>query len=63
VGTVREHARRSLTRSTLILPSGLAFVTSKDGEEQDRTTQEAALEGEGWRIVMRDEQYKTYLDG
>jgi hypothetical protein len=30
---------------------------------QDKATQEMVLEDEGWRIVMRDEQYKFYLGG
>jgi hypothetical protein len=35
----------------------------KEGEDQDQVTQEAVLEDEGWRIVMRDEQYEFYLGG
>jgi hypothetical protein len=34
--------------------------SEKEGEGQERITQEAVLEDEGWRIVMRDEQYKYY---
>jgi len=30
-------------------------------EGQERVTQEAVLEDEGWRILMRDEQYEYYL--
>jgi hypothetical protein len=31
-----------------------------DDEGQDRATQEMVLEDEGWRILMRDEQYEYY---
>jgi hypothetical protein len=37
------------------------IASADTSEAQDQTTQEAVLEDEGWRIVMRDEQYKTYL--
>lgn len=40
-----------------------SISTADTDEAQDRITQEAVLENEGWRIVMRDEQYKTYLGG
>jgi hypothetical protein len=34
-----------------------------DEEGQEKRTQEMVLEDEGWRIVMREEQYKYYLGG
>jgi hypothetical protein len=34
--------------------------SSEDDEGQVQDTQEAVLEDEGWRIVMRGEQYKAY---
>jgi hypothetical protein len=37
-----------------------SYSCEEEGEGQERLTQEAALENEGWRIVMRDEQYKYY---
>jgi hypothetical protein len=39
------------------------FSDANTSEEQDRVTHEAVLEDEGWRIVMRNEQYETYLGG
>ena len=33
---------------------------TEDEEGQYKATQEAVLEDEGWRMVMRDEQYKYY---
>jgi hypothetical protein len=36
------------------------YSTDSKGEAQERITQEAVLEDEGWRIVMRDEQYEFY---
>jgi hypothetical protein len=39
------------------------LVSWKDGEHQDRVTHEAVQEDQGWRIVMRDEQYEFYLSG
>ena len=37
------------------------FETSDD-EGQDEATQEAVLEDEGWRMLMRDDQLEFYLD-
>ena len=37
-----------------------SFTDAKTNEDQDRVNQEAVLEEEGWRIVMRDDQYKVY---
>jgi len=37
--------------------------TSEEGEGQDRRTEEAVLADEGWRTVMRDNQYEYYLGG
>jgi hypothetical protein len=45
-----DHATMQVVRST----------SWSEGETQDRVTQEAVLEDEGWRIMMRDEQYKHY---
>ena len=46
-----DHATMQVVRSVSY---------EKVGQQQDRGTQEAILEDEGWRIVMRDEQYKYY---
>jgi hypothetical protein len=32
----------------------------EDEAGQERITQEAVLEDDGWRIVMRDAQYQNY---
>jgi hypothetical protein len=37
-----------------------SYSDEAEGEGQERITQEAVLEDEGWRVVMRDEQYKFY---
>ena len=37
-----------------------SYTSEKEGQLQDRVTQEAVLENDGWRTVMRDEQYKYY---
>jgi hypothetical protein len=46
-----DHATMDVVRT---------FSNQKTGEGQDRVTQEAVLEDEGWRLLMRDEQYKFY---
>ena len=46
-----DHATMQVVRSVSY---------EKEGQQQGRDTQEAVLEDEGWRIVMRDEQYKYY---
>ena len=51
-----DHATMQVVRSV----SGASASAS---EEQERVTQEAVLEDEGWRILMRDDQYKAYLGG
>jgi hypothetical protein len=40
-----------------------SYTTENEGDAQEQITQEAVLEDEGWRIVMRDEQYKYYTNG
>ena len=36
-------------------------LSTPDGEHQQKATQEAVLEDEGWRIVMRDDQIRALL--
>jgi hypothetical protein len=36
-------------------------LATPDGEQQQEATQEAVLEDEGWRIVMRDDQIRALL--
>jgi hypothetical protein len=45
-----DHATMQVVRSN----------ARAEGEGQERFTQEAVLEDEGWRIVMRDEEYKRF---
>lgn len=39
----------------------LFTLSTPDGENELEATQEAVLEGEGWRILMRDDQVKALL--
>ncbi len=41
----------------------LSLVEVDVSEQQDRATSEAVLEDEGWRILMRNDQYEFYLGG
>jgi len=38
-------------------------VNSAEGDAQDEATQEMALQEDGWRVVMRDDQVETFLGG
>jgi hypothetical protein len=38
-------------------------ASDPEGEYQDKVTQEAVLEENGWRILMRDDQYELFLGG
>lgn len=46
-----DHATMKVVRS---------WTSEDEGDVQERVQQEAVLEDEGWRIVMRDEQYEYY---
>jgi hypothetical protein len=46
-----DHATMQVVRS---------YVWENGDSGQDRFTQEAVLEDEGWRIVMRDDQYQFF---
>jgi hypothetical protein len=41
----------------------VATYANKKETAQDKATQEMVLEDAGWRIVMREEQYKYFLGG
>ncbi len=41
----------------------VANYSNEEEAGQDEATQEMVLEEDGWRIVMRDEQYEVFLGG
>ena len=72
VGTWEEEPPQSLTQYAF--PSvevkgdhatieRVYTAATQDGEVQDKATQEAVLEDEGWNIVMREDQVKFFLAG